>query len=264
MFITKIYDEQSKYNFSPEFNQKLIDIKPDVDAMITADKEFKHRRMVVIGQLVEFRNITVNLEDKNAIRQMLGTWTQDVIDNASAAYKTYKELKGNVNPEFQRLADAANPSQLMTIGRGTDTTIAYDAAMALKRDGKVPSVQTLRGHLGGYTNNKFENKHRNITGKQEQVNTPAPEPVKTQYQEQLERQQAMVESNDKPLIRTTEAAGVYMAGGRKAILAAAAQVLYDYKYKDESLVKIIEIINELSSQAQTKPSYTAPRLSEVK
>ena len=38
MNIQKIYDEQSNYNFSAEFSQKLADIKPDVDAMVSADK----------------------------------------------------------------------------------------------------------------------------------------------------------------------------------------------------------------------------------
>ena len=163
MYIQKIYDEQSNYNFSPEFSQKLADIKPDVDAMVSADKQMKHHRMKVIGQLVEHRTNTVNPDDKKAIRQMLSTWTQDVVDNVSIAYKTYKRLKGNVNPEFQALADTATPTQLMLIGRGQGTTLAYDAAMALKRKGKVPSQQQLRGHLGGYTDDKFNQKYRTNT-----------------------------------------------------------------------------------------------------
>ena len=101
MYIQKIYDEQSNYNFSPEFSQKLADIKPDVDAIVSADNQTKHHRIKVIGQFVEHRTNTVNPDDKKAIRQMLSTWTQDVVDNVSTAYKTYKELKGNVNYIFQ-------------------------------------------------------------------------------------------------------------------------------------------------------------------
>ena len=179
MYIQKIYDEQSNYYFSPEFSQKLAAIKPDVDAMVSADKQMKHHRMKVIGQLVEHRTNTVNPDDKKAIRQMLSTWTQDVVDNVSAAYKTYKELKGNVNPEFQALADTATPTQLMLIGRGQGTTLAYDAAMALKRKGKVPSQQQLRGHLGGYTDDKFNQKYR--------TNTVRPE---SQHPSQSSSQQA--------------------------------------------------------------------------
>ena len=112
MYIQKIYDEQSNYNFSPEFSQKLADIKPDVDAMVSADKQIKHHRMKVIGQLVEYRTNTVDPDDKKAIRQMLSAWTQDLVDNVSAAYKTYKILKANVNPAFQALADTATSTQL--------------------------------------------------------------------------------------------------------------------------------------------------------
>ena len=111
--------------------------------------------MKVIGQLVEHRANTVNPDDRKTIRQMLSTWSQDVVDNASAAYRCYKDLKGNVNNEFQKLADTATPTQLMLIGRGEGTGLAYDAAMALRRNGKVPPRQQLRGHLGGFMDSKF-------------------------------------------------------------------------------------------------------------
>ena len=68
--------------------------------------------MKVIGQLVEHRTNTVNPDDKKVIRQMLSTWTQDVVDNVSAAYNTYKILKANVNPAFLALADTATSTQL--------------------------------------------------------------------------------------------------------------------------------------------------------
>ena len=160
MLILSIYDEQSNYNFSPEFTQTLADIKPNVEAMVLADKTMKHNRMVVIGELVKHRRTTVNADDKKAIRQMLSTWSSDVVDNASVAYKTYTELKGKGVEEFERLADAATPTQLLLIGRGKGTSLAYDAAMKLRREGKVPKEAQLRGHLAGHNNSKFESKHR--------------------------------------------------------------------------------------------------------
>ena len=163
MIIQKIYDEQSGYALSPEFSKTLADIKPDVEAMVSADKQMKHHRMKVIGQLVEHRTNTVNPDDRKTIRQMLSTWSQDVVDNASAAYRCYKDLKGNVNKEFQKLADTATPTQLMLIGRGEGTGLAYDAAMALRRNGKVPTQQQLRGHLGGFMDSKFNQKYRTNT-----------------------------------------------------------------------------------------------------
>ena len=94
--------------------------------------------------------------------------------------------------------------------------------------------------------------------------SPATEPVKTEFQQALERQQDMVDNDQYPLIRTTGAAAVYMAGNRKDILAAAAQVLHNYKYRDENLAKLIDIISSLADNAQKKPHYTPKSLSEVK
>lgn len=75
----------------------------------------------------------------------------------------------------------------------------------------------------------------------------------------------MVESDEKQLIRTTGAAACYMSGTRKDILAAAAQVLYDIKYQDKNLERILEVIKTLSQKALEKEPYVAPsRLSEVK
>ena len=49
-----------------------------------------------------------------------------------------------------------SPTQLKFIGRGKDTSLAYDAAMALKRTGKVPTVEKLRVQLKGYTDNTIQ------------------------------------------------------------------------------------------------------------
>ena len=99
--------------------------------------------------------------------------------------------------------------------------------------------------------------------KNDQKISPTTEPVKTEYQQQQERQQEMVSSDEYPLIRTTGAAAVYMLGNRKDILAAAAQILYNYKYRDENLAKIIDIVSHLSGDAQKKPYYTPRSMSEV-
>ena len=100
--------------------------------------------------------------------------------------------------------------------------------------------------------------------KEETVSQPTEE-TKTHYQLQQERFKQMVESDEKQLIRTTGAAACYMSGNRKDVLAAAAQVLYDIKYQDKNLERILEVIKTLSQKALEKEPYVAPsRLSEVK
>jgi len=92
---------------------------------------------------------------------------------------------------------------------------------------------------------------------------PVSDKVKTEFELKQERFQEMVDSDEFPLIRDKQTAEVWSVGSRKTILAAAAQVLLNYKYRDEDLAKIIDIVNQLSESAKTKTYYTPRRLSEV-
>ena len=208
MSILSIYEEQNNYNFSPEFEQKLIEIKPDVEAMVLADKQMKHHRMKVIAELVKHRQMTVNPDDKAAIRKMLGTWTTDVVDNCCLAYREYERLLATNVPEYVELANSANPTQLLVLGKGRETSLAYDAAKALKKTGKIPTAAELRGHLGGYKNSKFENTNHRI-------NTVKPEPVKPKpvttpvFKEQQVRIDEVLADPNKPAIDDAASARAY-------------------------------------------------------
>jgi hypothetical protein len=79
--------------------------------------------------------------------------------------------------------------------------------------------------------------------------------TKTAYQLQQERYQEMADSDEYKLLRTAEHAQVFCTGSRKSVLAAAAQVLYNIKYQDPELEKILVIINQLSQKALEKPAY---------
>jgi hypothetical protein len=94
------------------------------------------------------------------------------------------------------------------------------------------------------------------------LNTATPE-TKTEYQLQQERYQAMADSDEFPLLRDAKHAQVFCAGNRKAILAAAAQVLYNIKYQDPELEKILVIVNQLSQKALEKPLYVATGIAGV-
>jgi len=130
---------------------------------------------------------------------------------------------------------------------------------------KVPhEVVMNKYHTGAHFKQAELSQVSRETKEDEQLNEVT-ETTKTDYQLQQEKFVEMVESDEKPLIRTTGAAACYMSGIRKDVLAAAAQVLYDIKYQDQSLEKILEIIKKLSQKALEKEPYVAPsRLSEVK
>lgn len=203
MNIQKIYEDQSSY--SPEFQSFLTELKPHIDTYAGAKQEAQKQRMIIIGKCEDYRQqFPQRSSDHRALRTAMNNegWSNDVIKNSVSAYRTYKELEGNINPEFKALAEQSNPTQLLVIGRGENTTLAYDAAMALKRDGNVPSAAKLRGHLGGYTDNKFES--RTVPGRNSeqpeqrsqsssQPAAPAPTPVLTE--EERKRRSEMSRMN---------------------------------------------------------------------
>jgi hypothetical protein len=54
-----------------------------------------------------------------------------------------------------------------------------------------------------------------------------------------------------------------MTGTRKDRLAAAAQTLYDLKYEEPELKKIIQMIIQVAEQALEKPAFVPRSISQV-
>jgi hypothetical protein len=89
------------------------------------------------------------------------------------------------------------------------------------------------------------------------------EEVKTEFQIRQDKAAEMVADDAKPLIRTMGAAQIMMTGTRKDRLAAAAQTLYDLKYEEPELKKIIQMIIQVAEQALEKPAFVPRSISQV-
>lgn len=221
MFTLNTFDETiHNENLSPEFNQKITELKPTVLSMVENLANFKKQRMIVIGELQAFRNQTGNAEDKKAIRNLLGKFTADVVDSCVASYKAYKALEAHSEPEYKDLAEQASPTQLKIIGRGSDTSVAYDAAMALKRTGKVPTTQELNNIVMGrqnlpVTENRFK------TEKPE-IKNPVPQP---EAQPLIDRNQKARDLSNEDNCLSFGGASVFVNHSRYNILEAALHIL---------------------------------------
>ena len=155
MSILKIYDQE----VSTELTSFLEDLRPNVESYVTAKQSAQRSRMEIIGKVCEYRRqFPQRSTDHRLLSQAMSNegWSGDVIKNNDTAYQAFKSLSENVNPEFQRLAEVATPTQLLVLGRGKDTELAYDAAKHLKREGEVPSANNLRHHLNGMAGKDFK------------------------------------------------------------------------------------------------------------
>lgn len=154
MTILSIYNEQ----VSAELGEFLLQIKPNVDNYYKAKETAQKERMMIIGQCVQYREqFPQRSADHRLLSQAMNSeWSSDVIKKQTQAYREFLNLKGSGVPEYERLADASNPSQLMALGRGKDTGLAYEAAQHLKKTGEVPSQGKLEQRLRGYVTPKFE------------------------------------------------------------------------------------------------------------
>ena len=135
--------------------------------------------------------------------------------------KKAKEYKDNIN----------NP-QLKSWVAEHPVSIQYHIA-------KAPHATVIKKFKTGENCSFRETQEFKRLKKEEEKLNPVTEETKTHFQLQQERYEAMVESDEKPLIRTKRAAACLMAGTRKDVLAAAAQVLLDVKYEDNDLEKIL-------------------------
>jgi hypothetical protein len=147
----------SAQELSPELTSFLMELKPNVERYNESTRSAAKERMIIIGKISDYKCLHPqhSADHKLLNGMMLEEWSRDVIDNNVAAYKQYLHLHGNVNPEFKALAEAAEPTALMVLQRSDDTSVVYDAAMYLKKNGKVPGVSKLKGHIAGHHDKDF-------------------------------------------------------------------------------------------------------------
>lgn len=163
MTLLKIYELEAE--FRNEFKNFLTEIKPWIDTYDQASFDARKARMMIIGTFVEAaREHKQRSPEFRRFRQLLTAqgWNQDVIDSNSKAFKLHKELKENVNQEFQDLADKASVTVLAELQKHNGTsTVIYEAAMHLKRTKKVPTKEQIRGRIAGYHDERFQKRFEN-------------------------------------------------------------------------------------------------------
>ena len=144
MTIIQLYTEEVSTELSSFLNQ----IKPNVDRYVEAKASAQRERMLIIGQVTEYRErYPQRSTDHRLLSQAMNSeWSGDVIKSNVGAYKEYKRLNETNVPEYMAVAAKANPSQLLALGRAEGTSLAYDTAQHLKKTGELPSSQALRKH----------------------------------------------------------------------------------------------------------------------
>jgi hypothetical protein len=160
MSILSIYNEQ----LSPELTSFLTDIKPNVDSYVTSKNEAQKQRMLIIGQVSEYKQ---EHKQRSADHRLLNKtmesegWKEVVISENLTAYQEYKLLSGNVNEPYRKFAEGASVSLLTLLGRdrrnnngGSELSAA--AFDHWKKTGKYPTVSQAKGFLGGFTTKAFE------------------------------------------------------------------------------------------------------------
>lgn len=161
MTLTTLFE--SKEVYSEEFGNFLADIRSDVEDYIDHYQAQKKSKMLIIGKFIEAqRQFPQRSSEFNKFGRILSNqgWNKDHINLGYSAYKEYKKLKENGNVIFSRLADEASPTILMLINRAGLHTVGYDAAMYLKRTGKVPTKNQIIQRIKGTTSEKFESRSR--------------------------------------------------------------------------------------------------------
>jgi hypothetical protein len=149
-------------DLSPELfpvAQELAQLSTEYD--LHAGKATK-ARMKIIGKVSEAkRQFNQRSADHRYLQSGLDGygWSDSIQSQNATAYRLYVELKGNVNDIFQKLADEASPRLLYQLTQADEeSTVVYDAAQYLKKNGKCPTITDVKGHLGGYKSSKFESK----------------------------------------------------------------------------------------------------------
>jgi hypothetical protein len=206
MSIIQLYNQ----DLSPELNTFLAEIKPNVDRYVDAKATAQKERMLIIGQVAEYRE---QFPQRSADHRLLSSamqseWKPEVIKKATAAYKEYKRLKETQVPEYMELAEAANPAQLVTLGRGEGTTLVYEAAKYQQQTGTVPSQAKLEQRLKGNNTASFEkgrtaplNSENRPTAQVTTPDTPYIAP-KVDPDEQEFRRMGVMDPNQRSFLRS--------------------------------------------------------------
>ena len=152
--LTTIYDNNE---LSPELNEFLTELKPEVDKYTTSKAQAQRSRMLIIGRCNDYKKSFPQRSADHRLLQnaMRSEWTEDVIKKAVAAYDEYNRLIDTEVCMYVSLAETATPSQLVVLNRGTDTTLAYDAARYLNKTGELPSKGRMEQYLSGYVKADF-------------------------------------------------------------------------------------------------------------
>lgn len=272
MNLSNLYN--SDQNISSDFTNFLQDIKPNVDAYTSLRSEALKHRMFIIGKVAEYKmEFPQRSREHQLLSQVMSneSWSPNVISNNTIAYRVYRELKGNVNPEFQELADKCNVTQLCAMGRNEDKTIRFDAAKVLKQTGKVPTQNQLDAYNAGRTDKKFEFYHQknntrieseNLrTEKLEPIPTPKPEPIVVSPETREFRRmnimdearqdflQNQVINNDRlPLIKDMRSAHIYSGSVEEAFIVVEQQCMVSERY----IVRLEEMLQRLKNTVQVK------------
>ena len=159
---------------SEEFGEFINEIKANVLSYLEARHKAQKERMIIIGKIAEYKNsYPQRSKEHKALTTAMSEegWSQDVISNNLAAYRQYKDLIGGVS-DWHPLAEAASVSHLILIAREQSGSLLYDLVIYLKCNKQLPSIKAIRGHLGGFFDNKFQPKFRNKGSRSESFGTP--------------------------------------------------------------------------------------------
>jgi hypothetical protein len=98
-----------------------------------------------------------------------------------------------------------------------------------------------------------------IVSAETKINTASPE-TKTDFQLALERDTAMVESDEYPLIRSEAGARCYRSGTRKGRIEACAQSLYEMKWlPDEETLKMLNGLKMIIKKVEQLQKYESAK-----
>ena len=159
---------------SAEFGQLITDIKANVLSYLEARQKAQKERMIIIGKIAEYKNsYPQRSKEHKALTTAMSEegWSQDVISNNLVAYKQYKSLLES-HSDWHPLAEAASVSHLILIAREQSGSLLYDLVIYLKCNKQLPSIKAIRGHLGGFFDNKFQPKFRNKGSRSKSFGTP--------------------------------------------------------------------------------------------
>ena len=130
--------------------------------------------MIIIGKIAEYKNSYPQRSKKHkALTTAMSEegWSQDVISNNLVAYKQYKSLL-ECHSDWHPLAEAASVSHLVEFSRSNGTALIYDSLKYFKKYKGLPSIKAMRGYLGGFFDNKFQQKFRNKGSRNDSFGTP--------------------------------------------------------------------------------------------